>query len=76
MSKRSYMKKWRNLTDEEADEELRQIAIERQLLESSYFNPGGEPPNNPEQAQNNQEQNQEEEQNPEQEDPQEEELTE
>lgn len=69
MSKRSYMKKWRNLTDEEADEELRQIAIERQLLESSYFNPSGEPPNNPKQTQNNQEQNQEEE-------PQEEELTE
>ena len=69
MSKRSYMKKWRNLTDEEADEELRQIALERQLLESSYFNPGGEPPNNPEQ-------NQQEEQTPEQEEPQEEELTE
>lgn len=76
MSKRSYMKKWRNLTDEEADEELRQIAIERQLLESSYFNPGGEPPNNPKQVQNDQEQNQQEEQNPEQEEPQEEELTE
>lgn len=40
MSKRSYMKKWRNLTDEEADEELQQIAKERELLESSYFNPG------------------------------------
>lgn len=40
MSKRSYMKKWRNLTDEEADEELQQIARERELLESSYFNPG------------------------------------
>ena len=70
MSKRYYMKKWRNLTDEEADEELRQIALERQLLESSYFNPGGEPPNNPEQGQNDQEQT------PEQEEPQEEELTE
>ena len=69
MSKRSYMKKWRNLTDEEADEELRQIAIERPMLESSYFNPVGEPPNNPEQ-------NQQEEQTPEQEEPQEEELTE
>ena len=40
MSKKSYMKKWRNLTDEEADEELQQIARERELLESSYFNPG------------------------------------
>ena len=76
MSKRSYMKKWRNLTDEEADEELRQIAIERQLLESSYFNPVGEPPNNPKQAQNTQEQNQQEEQTPEQDEPQEKELTE
>lgn len=41
MSKRSYMKKWRNLTDEEADEELQQIAREREMLESSYFNPRG-----------------------------------
>lgn len=41
MSKRSYMKKWRNLTDEEADEELQQIAREREMLESSYFNPEG-----------------------------------
>ena len=30
------MKKWRNLTDDEADEELRQIALERQILEDSY----------------------------------------
>ena len=35
MSKKSYMKKWRGLTDEEADEELKQIALERQLLEDS-----------------------------------------
>ena len=42
MSKKAYMKKWRNLTDEEADEELEQIAKERELLESSYFNPGQE----------------------------------
>ena len=41
MSKKAYMKKWRNLTDEEADEELQQIARERELLESSYFNPEG-----------------------------------
>ena len=39
MSKKAYMKKWRNLTDEEADEELQQIAREREMLESSYFNP-------------------------------------
>ena len=39
MSKKAYMKKWRNLTDDEADEELRQIAAERQILEDSYANP-------------------------------------
>lgn len=46
MSRKSYMKKWRNLTDDEADEELRQIALERELLEDSYTaNPptGGNP---------------------------------
>lgn len=37
MSKKAYMKKWRGLTDVEADEELRQIALERQLLEDSMF---------------------------------------
>lgn len=36
MSKKAYMKKWRNLTDDEADEELRQIALERELLEDSF----------------------------------------
>ena len=36
MSKKAYMKKWRNLTDEEADEELRQIALERQILEDTF----------------------------------------
>lgn len=41
MSKKAYMIKWRNLTDEEADEELQQIARERELLESGYFNPSG-----------------------------------
>ena len=39
MSKKSYMKKWRNLTDDEADEELRQIALERQILEDSFYEP-------------------------------------
>lgn len=42
MSKKAYMKKWRGLTDDEADEELRQIALERQLLEDSYSNPSPE----------------------------------
>lgn len=36
MSKKAYMKKWRNLTDEEADMELQQIAKERELLEDSF----------------------------------------
>lgn len=35
LSKKSYMKKWRNLTDREVDAELLQIAYERQLLEDS-----------------------------------------
>lgn len=36
MSRKSYMKKWRGLTDKEADDELRQIALERELLEDSF----------------------------------------
>ena len=37
MSKKSYMKKWRGLTDAEVDEELKQMALERQMLEDSSF---------------------------------------
>lgn len=37
MSKKSYMKKWRSLTDDEAEEELQQMAYERQVLEDSAF---------------------------------------
>lgn len=37
MSRKAYMKKWRNLTDEEIDAELKQIALERQLLEDSFM---------------------------------------
>lgn len=37
MSKKAYMIKWRNLTDDEADYELQQIALERQLLEDSFM---------------------------------------
>ena len=40
MSKKSYMKKWRSLTDLEADEEIKQIALERQILEDSMFDDG------------------------------------
>ena len=38
MSKRTYMKKWRNLTDDEVDEELKNIAQERQMLEDNFSN--------------------------------------
>lgn len=37
MSRKSYMKKWRNLTDEEIQAELKQIALERQMLEDTYM---------------------------------------
>lgn len=38
MSRLSYMKKWRNLTDAEAMAEIKQIALEREILEDSYGN--------------------------------------
>lgn len=41
MSKKSYMKKWRGLTDDEVQEELEQIALERQIIEDSSFTSGG-----------------------------------
>lgn len=40
MSRKAYMKKWRGLTDDEVQEELDQIALERQIIEDSSF--GGE----------------------------------
>jgi len=36
MSRKVYMQKWLQLTDTEADEELKQIALERQILEDTY----------------------------------------
>lgn len=36
MSRKSYMKKWRGLSDYEVDEELQQIALERQILDDSF----------------------------------------
>lgn len=42
MSKKSYMKKWYQLTDEEVAEELEQIAIEKQILEESSFPTSGD----------------------------------
>lgn len=37
MSRKAYMKKWRGLTDDEVQEELNQIALERQIIEDSTF---------------------------------------
>lgn len=39
MSRKAYMMKWRGLTEDEAEEELAQIAKERQLLEDSFGMP-------------------------------------
>lgn len=36
MSRKTYIKKWANATDEIADEELKQIQLEKQLLEDSF----------------------------------------
>ncbi len=47
MSRKRYMKKWHRLTDDEAEEELKQIALERELLEDSFAaesTPGEEVP--------------------------------
>ena len=38
MSRKSYMKKWRKLTDTQADKELEQILFETQMFENSYTN--------------------------------------
>ena len=51
MSRKAYMKKWRGLTDDEVDEEIQQIALERQMIEDSAFasnNFGGNSGNGPE----------------------------
>lgn len=37
MSKKSYMKRWYDLTDDEVNDELQQIALERQILEDSAY---------------------------------------
>ena len=42
MSRKAYMKKWRSLTDDEVQEELEQIALERQLIEDSSFVSSGD----------------------------------
>lgn len=38
MSRKAYMKKWRDLSDDEVDAELQQIALERQMIDDSTFN--------------------------------------
>ena len=44
MSRKTYMKKWRGLSNTEVQDELQQIALERQLLEDAAFpQPGGDP---------------------------------
>lgn len=40
MSRKTYMKKWRGLTDNDVMEELNQIALERQIIEDSSFGGG------------------------------------
>lgn len=44
MSRKAYMKKWRGLTDDEVNEELEQIAKERQIIEDSAFSSGDNEP--------------------------------
>lgn len=53
MSRKSYMKKWRNLTEEEAMNELKQIALERELLEDTFQAIGGELSEEPSEDDNN-----------------------
>lgn len=37
MSRKTFMKKWRGLTSSQVEEELNQIALERQIIEDSSF---------------------------------------
>lgn len=45
MSRKSYLTKWRGMTDEEADEEIRQILLEKQLFDDGYIDPQLNPQN-------------------------------
>lgn len=47
MSRKTFMKKWRDMSDAEITEELKQIALERQLIEDSAF-PGNDVNGTPE----------------------------
>lgn len=56
MSRKAYMKKWRGLTDDEVQEELEQIALERQMIEDSSFTGSfDKPPYGPETEYNEEE---------------------
>ena len=42
MSRKSYMKKWRGLSDEDVDDELKQIALEQSMLRDDNYMPSTE----------------------------------
>lgn len=47
MSRKSYMKKWRGLSDEDVEDELKQIALEQSMLrDDNYMPPTEEPAGN------------------------------
>lgn len=47
MSRKSYMKKWRGLSDEDVEDELKQIALEQSMLrDDNYMPPTEEPDEN------------------------------
>ncbi|MGM9536074.1 MAG: phage portal protein [Intestinibacter sp.] len=43
MSRKTFIKKWQGVTDDVADAELKQIALERELLEESYISGMSDP---------------------------------
>lgn len=47
MSKKSYMKRWYGLTDDQVNDELKQMSLERSMLEDSMFNNGFNGDNSP-----------------------------
>lgn len=47
MSRKSYMKKWHDYTDEEVQEELEQMALERQILDEASFGGSMSEPSEP-----------------------------
>lgn len=49
MSRKSYMKKWRGLSDEDVEDELKQIALEQSMLRDDNYMPPTEEPDETEQ---------------------------